>query len=332
MPSQIILIALILGVIFVNGWTDAPSAIVSAVVTRAIPSKKAVVLSAIANLLGTVLMLIINSSVMLTIENLIDFNSLSKHNTTCILSASLITIIVWASVASIFGIPTSESHALVASIVGAGFSASGVSSVNFRAITSVLIGLVTSVVIGLSLSYIITKVTELIIANLSKIKYAKKLMRLEVLSSFFMSFMHGAQDGLKFVALLILVLKTNHKTEGGTRLVLGLMVGVVLGLGTMVGGYRIIKKIGLKMVKIEVYQGFSADLGGAISLLLPSLLGIPVSTTHAKTAAMVGAGATKSLKKINFKVIGSLMLSWVLTIPISFIMAFLLYRVFNFFN
>ena len=329
MPSQIILIALILGVIFVNGWTDAPSAIVSAVVTRAIPSKKAVVLSAIANLLGTVLMLIINSSVMLTIENLIDFNSLSKHNTTCILSASLITIIVWASVASIFGIPTSESHALVASIVGAGVSASGVSSVNFSAITSVLIGLVTSVVIGLSLSYIITKVTELIIANLSKIKYAKHLMRLEVLSSFFMSFMHGAQDGLKFVALLILVLKTN---QGGTRLVLGLMVGVVLGLGTMVGGYRIIKKIGLKMVKIEVYQGFSADLGGAISLLLPSLLGIPVSTTHAKTAAMVGAGATKSLKKINFKVIGSLMLSWVLTIPISFIMAFLLYRVFNFFN
>ena len=144
-----------------------------------------------------------------------------------------------------------------------------------------------------------------------------------------MSFMHGAQDGQKFIGVLFLGLAFSNGMNSveGMEIPVWLMLlcSLVMGLGTSVGGEKIIKSVGMDMVKLERYQGFSADLAGAACLLISSLFGIPVSTTHTKTSAIMGAGAVKRISAINFSVVKEMMLTWVFTFPgcgiISFVMA-----------
>ena len=144
-----------------------------------------------------------------------------------------------------------------------------------------------------------------------------------------MSFMHGAQDGQKFIGVLFLGLAfCNGQSDVGSMQIpvwLMLMCSLVMGLGTSVGGEKIIKSVGMDMVKLEKYQGFSADLSAAFCLLLSSVFGIPVSTTHTKTSAIMGVGAVKRISAINFGVVREMILTWVFTFPgcglISFVVA-----------
>ena len=144
-----------------------------------------------------------------------------------------------------------------------------------------------------------------------------------------MSFMHGAQDGQKFIGVLFLGMAfcNGQSSVAGVVIPVWLMLlcSVIMGLGTSVGGERIIKSVGQDMVKLEKFQGFSADLSSALCLLLMTVLGIPVSTTHTKTSAIMGVGAVKRLSAINFGVVKDMMLTWVFTFPgcgiISYIMA-----------
>ena len=151
-----------------------------------------------------------------------------------------------------------------------------------------------------------------------------------------MSFMHGAQDGQKFMGVMILsvFLANGSDSTGAVAIPLWMMIlcSLVMGVGTSIGGYKIIKAVGMDMVKLEKYQGFAADLSAAFCLLLSSLFGIPVSTTHTKTTAIMGVGATKRLSAINFAVVKDMVLTWVLTFPgcglIGFFMAKLFMMVF----
>ena len=151
-----------------------------------------------------------------------------------------------------------------------------------------------------------------------------------------MSFMHGAQDGQKFIGVLFLGLAfCNGQSDVGSMQIpvwLMLMCSLVMGLGTSVGGEKIIKSVGMDMVKLEKYQGFSADLSAAFCLLYSSLFGIPVSTTHTKTSAIMGVGAVKRLSSINLGVVKEMVLTWIFTFPgcglISFIMAKLFITIF----
>ena len=151
-----------------------------------------------------------------------------------------------------------------------------------------------------------------------------------------MAFMHGAQDGLKFIGVFLLGLAMVNGTPGTefTHIPLWLiiLISMVMGLGTSIGGYRIIKAVGMDMVKLQKYQGFSADVAASLCLLLSSLTGIPVSTTHTKTTAIMGVGAAKRLSSVNWGVVKEMVLAWVLTFPgcgiISFLMASLFMRIF----
>ena len=148
--------------------------------------------------------------------------------------------------------------------------------------------------------------------------------------------MHGAQDGQKFMGVMILsvFLANGDDTTGSVALPIWMMVmcSVIMALGTSLGGYKIIKSVGMDMVKLQSYQGFSADIAAAFCLLLSSVFGIPVSTTHTKTTAIMGVGATKRLSAINFGVVKEMVLTWVLTFPgcglISFLMAKLFMAIF----
>ena len=147
-----------------------------------------------------------------------------------------------------------------------------------------------------------------------------------------MSFMHGAQDGQKFIGVLMLgiVLANGGENTAGAQLPVWMMLlcSVVMGFGTSIGGKKIIKSVGMDMVRLEKYQGFSADIASALCLLLSSVFGIPVSTTHTKTTAIMGVGAVKRMSAVNFKVVKEMVLTWVLTFPGCGVIGFLMAKLF----
>ena len=335
-PILAITVLLTLGVIFVNGWTDAPNAIATAVTTRSINVRPAIIMSAVFNFLGVLLMTMVNSSVASTISNMVDFGT-DTQMALIALCAALFSIVVYSVGASIFGIPTSESHSLIAGLTGAAIAIQGgLDGVNGEEWVKVLYGLVLSLILGFALGWGICKLVTIICAGMDRRHTNKAFKYAQIFGAAAMSFMHGAQDGQKFIGVLLLgVAFCNGQPDLTSAVIpiwLMMLCSVTMGVGTSVGGEKIIKSVGMDMVKLETFQGFSADLAGAACILLSTLTGIPVSTTHTKTSAIMGVGAVKRLSAINFGVVRDMMLTWVFTFPgcglISFVMAKLFMMVF----
>ena len=328
-PILLMTVALTLGVIFVNGWTDAPNAIATCISTRCMRVRPAILLSAGFNFLGVLVMTRINSSVASTISNMVDFGG-NTNEALIALCAALFSIVVYSVTASWFGIPTSESHSLIAGLTGAAIAINnGLGGINGAEWVKVLYGLVMSLLLGFGSGWLICKLLTWVCAGLDRRKANGFFRYAQIFGAAAMSFMHGAQDGQKFIGVLFLGVAfcNGQSSVSGVVIPVWLMLlcSTVMGLGTSVGGEKIIKSVGMDMVQLEKYQGFAADLSAAFCLLLSSLFGIPVSTTHTKTSAIMGVGAVKRLSAINYGVVKDMMLTWVFTFPgcglISFAMA-----------
>ena len=328
-PVMLVTVALTLGVIFVNGWTDAPNAIATCIGTRSMGVRSAILTSAVFNFLGVLIMTHINSTVASTISNMVDFGT-NTHEALIALCAALFSIVVYSVVAARFGIPTSESHSLIAGLSGAAIAMhNGVDGINMQEWIKVIYGLVLSLALGFAIGWIFCKLITIICANTDRRKANNFFQGAQIFGAAAMSFMHGAQDGQKFIGVLFLgVAFCNGQNSVSGMIIpvwLMLLCSATMGLGTSVGGEKIIKSVGMDMVKLEKYQGFAADLSAAFCLLISSVFGIPVSTTHTKTSAIMGVGAVKRITAINFGVVKDMMLTWVFTFPgcglISFVMA-----------
>ena len=332
----LITVILTLGVILVNGWTDAPNAIATCVSTRAITPRAAIIMAAIFNFLGVFVMTIINANVAQTIYNMVDFGG-DSGDALIALCAALFAIVLWATAAWYFGIPTSESHALIAGISGAAIALQGgFGGINPNEWVKVIYGLILSTLLGFCLGWITVRVIEFIFKGFDRTKTSEFFNNAQVLGGAAMAFMHGAQDGQKFMGVFMLGMFLSRGQVDVNNFViptwLMILSSAVMALGTSIGGYKIIKAVGMDMVKLEKYQGFSADLAGAGCLLLSSVTGIPVSTTHTKTTAIMGVGAAKRLTSVNWGVVKEMVLTWILTFPgcgiIGFLMAKLFIRIF----
>lgn len=335
-PLLCLAVVLTLGVILVNGWTDAPNAIATCVVTRCMSARAAILMAAVFNFLGVFLMSMLNATVAETITKMVDFGS-DSHLAIVALSAALFAIVVWATIAWFFGIPTSESHALIAGLTGGAIAVhGGLQGVNGAEWIKVVYGLFISVLLGFGLGWLVCKTIVLLFYNVNRAKTEKLFRAAQIFGAASMSFMHGAQDGQKFmgVILLCLLLSNGQSTDVSVEMPVWIMLlcSIVMGLGTSIGGKKIIKSVGMDMVKLEKYQGFSADIAASICLLISSTFGIPVSTTHAKTTSIMGVGAVRRLSAINFSVVKEMGLTWLLTFPgcglIGFIMAKLFMLIF----
>lgn len=333
-PLLFMAVALTLGVILVNGWTDAPNAIATCVVTRCMSARAAILMAAVFNFLGVFVMTMINSTVTATITNMVNFGS-NTQEAIVALSAALFAIVLWATLAWAFGIPTSESHALIAGLTGGAIAIHGnLDGVNGAEWVKVLYGLVISVVLGFGLGWLVCKGVVLLFRRADRQKTDGFFRYAQIFGAACMSFMHGAQDGQKFMGVILLsVFLANGQTsvtDFHLPVWLMLLCSVVMGLGTSIGGKKIIKSVGMDMVKLEKYQGFSADIAASISLLFSSLFGIPVSTTHAKTTAIMGVGAVKRLSAIDLSVAKEMGLTWMLTFPGCGLIGYLMTKLFLF--
>ena len=287
---------LLAAVILVNGWTDAPNAIATPVAAGVLPFPAAAAMAALCNLAGVLSAAAGNDAVARTLYSIADFGPSALPA----LTAALAGTAVWAVAAWRFGIPTSESHALVAGLTGA---ALGVGAEALRLKPLALVG------VGLVLSLLLGQLLGRLFARLLPPRGGRLYRRGQVLGAALTAFLHGAQDGQKFLGVLALITALGR---GGFSLPgwAAPACAALTALGTLMGGRRIIDTVGRRMVTLDPRTGFAADLGCAASLAFCTLMGLPVSTTHAKTAAILGAGADADLR-----VARSLGLTWLLTFP-----------------
>lgn len=332
-PAYAITVFLVLAVIFVNGWTDAPNAIATCVSTRAMRARPAILMAAVFNFFGVLIMTLVSAGVAETLFNMVDFQG-ESHSALIALCAALFAIVIWAVASWYYGIPTSESHALIAGISGAAIALQGgISGINGNEWIKVIYGLILSVTLGFLVGWLVVKLVAHIFRDIDRRKTAGLFRGGQIVSAAAMAFMHGAQDGQKFMGVFMLgmFLARGENPGGAFDIPLWLMVlcSAVMGIGTSVGGYRIIKSVGMDMVKIKQWQGFSADVAGSIVLLIATLVGFPVSTTQTKTTAIMGVGAGKSISSVRWDLVRNMALTWLITFPGCGLIGFLAVKVFE---
>lgn len=331
-PALLVTSVLTLGVILVNGWTDAPNAIATCISTRSMDPRSAIIMAAVFNFLGVLVMTLVNATVAQTIYKMVDFGG-NSHEALIALCAALLSIVLWATAAWWFGIPTSESHALIAGISGAAIAVhGGIAGINPSEWVKVIYGLFLSTGMGFGAGWFTVKLIEKIFRRMERRKTFGFFKNAQIAGAAGMAFMHGAQDGQKFMAVFMLGMflakGQANVTEFHIPIWLMLLCSIIMSLGTSIGGLRIIKSVGMDMVKLDKHQGFSADLAAVISLLTASITGIPVSTTHTKTTAIMGVGAAKRLSSVNWGIVREMVSAWVLTFPGCGLIGFLMAKLF----
>ena len=309
----------------VNGWTDAPVTVATAVSSGAVKFKVAVLLSAVCNFLGGLVMCLLGNSVAVSISELIKLEGQTDKLLPA-LQGAVITVVLWSLIALKFGLPTSESHALFSALSASGVAVEGFSAVNFVEWLKVIIGLVLTTYPLVVSSYFVTQwVNKFLVLGDNTFK------KLQVFGAMLSSFAHGAQDGQKFAGVLTVALSLNRHNAHSTDAVVVPFWAVVLSagmitLGTFLGGRKIVDSIDTFAPK-NSSQGFSADFMSAVTLSVLSVLGIPAATTVAKTMAIVGAGGVNSKHDKGNRTQKLMYFAWGLTFPICAVLSYFISQI-----
>jgi inorganic phosphate transporter, PiT family len=316
---------------FANGWTDAPNSIATVVSTRVMRPHHAVMMAGVLNLVGA----LAGTAVAKTIaEGIVDPNFVGLET----VASALLGATLWALAAQYFGLPSSESHALIAGLLGAGFAAGGLKALESEGTNKALIGLVTSPLGGFVVGLLLMVLIYRIFARVARATVARVFGRAQVASAAFMAFSHRTNDAQKtmgIIALAIALDKAGTAGNVGELTIEPWMVvsaAAVMGLGTMIGGWRVVRTLGMRMTHLEPVQGFAAETGAATVITVAARLGIPVSTTHAIGSSIMGVGATKRFSAVRWGVAGQVVAAWILTWPSCAVLGFVFQKVFSLFG
>jgi PiT family inorganic phosphate transporter len=326
MPEQLWsvlpVLLLILAAEFVNGWTDAPNAIATVVSTRVLSPYQAVVMAAVLNTLGA----FSGTAVAATIgKGIVDP---AVINTTTV-AAAMVAIVIWSMTAYYMGgLPTSESHALVAGLAGAGLATAGPSVLVWEGWMKVFIGLGFSTFLGFFGGLGIMLVLYRIFHESSLGRIRVLFGRLQVVSAAFMAFSHGSNDGQKFIGVFTLTLVLGGiLPEFDVPIWVILLCATVMGIGTATGGWKIIRTMGVRLTKLEPIHGFSAETSAGLVIEAASRMGIPLSTTHTISTSIMGVGSVQRFSAVRWGVAGEIVTAWILTFPVCGLIAYIVARI-----
>jgi inorganic phosphate transporter, PiT family len=310
---------LVLAAEFVNGVTDAPNAIATIISTRVLRPLAAVSMAAVFNLVGA---LATGTAVAATIgEDFVKPEVISLS----VVAASMITIVLWSVVTWRLALPTSKSHELVASLTGAGLASGGLSVLLGAGWEKVLIGLLLSTFGGFLVGGLFMIALYWILRRSSPTSVHGIFSKLQIGSFAFMAFSHGSNDGQKFMGVFALALLLGGATtQFHVSWWVILICGAVMGLGTIFGGWRIMRTVGFKITKLEPVNGFAAQTASGVAITLGSLFGVPLSTTHTINSAIMGVGSTRRLSAVHWEVARRIVAAWLVTFPACFALGWVL--------
>ena len=307
---------------FMNGFHDAANSIATVVSTGVLKPGQAVIFAAFFNVIA---IFVFHLSVAATIgKGIVEPGVVDTH----VIFGALIGAIAWNFITWYYGIPSSSSHALIGGLVGAGMAKAGAGSLVASGILKTVAFILLSPLLGFVLGSAMMVVVAWIFRRARPSRVDKWFRRLQLVSAGAYSLGHGGNDAQKTIGIIwLLLIATGYTSAGDATPPTWVIVScyLAIGLGTMFGGWRIVKTMGQKITKLKPVGGFCAETGGAITLFLATVLGIPVSTTHTITGAIVGVGSTQRASAVRWGVAGNIIWAWILTIPASAIVAAMAY-------
>ncbi len=319
--ALILIVAIALVFDFINGFHDTANAIATSVATRVLTPGVAVLMAGVLNVVGA----LTGTAVATTVGRGI---VAPENSTQLLVVAALLSAISWGLITWWFGIPSSSSHALIFSIVGAGVAAAGWQAIEFGGLTKTFQGLIFSPVLGFIGAFFVMIGLLWIFARTQPGLVSRIFGRLQIFSAAWMAFSHGGNDAQKTMGIITMALASYYGWTGGqwqVPLWVILASATSMGLGTAIGGWRIIRTVGLKVVDLRPINGFAAETAAAAIIEVASRLGIPVSTTHVISTAILGVGATKRVSAVRWGIAGRIVLAWIVTIPSCIIMGWVFY-------
>ncbi|WP_289136583.1 inorganic phosphate transporter [uncultured Brevibacillus sp.] len=333
-PEVIILVLVVIMALsfdFINGFHDTANAIATSVSTRALSPRTAIVIASVFNLVGA----LTYTGVAKTIGGQIT-DPFKLSNGLLVVLAALTAAILWNLITWWFGIPSSSSHAIIGGVAGAAIGAAGFGAINMEGFIEIVKALIISPIVAFVIGFIVIKIVSRIVANKAYHKTNRSFRALQVLSASWQSFSHGANDAQKTMGVITLALISGgflvqEPGEFTIPLWVKFSAAIAMALGTSFGGWRIIKTMGGKIMKIKPISGFSADLSSALIITIFTTLKLPVSTTHVITSSILGVGASQKLNAVKWGLAGRILITWVITLPVSALLAAACYVVFDVF-
>nr|WP_197081061.1 inorganic phosphate transporter [Paenibacillus sp. VKM B-2647] len=326
MTTTLILIVLLaLAFDFINGFHDTANAIATSISTRALSPKVAVLLAATLNFVGAV----VSSEVAKTIGGKIADPAKLSHGGWIVIAA-LISAIAWNLITWYFGIPSSSSHTLIGSLAGAVMAGAGAGAVNWHGFVQIVEILILSPIIAFAVGFVIMHLIKFVVlatGNSSRTKLNRMFRSLQILSAGLLSFSHGGNDAQKAMGIIVFALVSTGIQSDTQHIPMWVKVAaaIAMGLGTSIGGWRIIKTVSRNLVRIEPINGFASDLTSSIVIQTSTAMGMPLSTTHVISSAVLGTGSALRPYDVKLGTVKRMIITWVITIPISIVLSYAIY-------
>ncbi|HEX2970130.1 MAG TPA: inorganic phosphate transporter [Bacteroidales bacterium] len=327
MTYLIVIIGLVLIFDFINGFHDSANSIATVVSTKVLSPFAAVCLAAIFNFLAFLIF-------PLKVATTIGKGVINPDIVTLDLIASAVTAaIIWNLLTWWWGLPSSSSHTLVGGLVGAAIAGSGLGSVIFSGVLKIVLFIIIAPLLGIVISYIISIIVLHLVKSYTPAGVDKYFRRFQLLSASAFSLGHGGNDAQKSMGIIWVALIAANQVAKDSEIGLWIVLSchTAIALGTLLGGWRIVKTMGQKITKLKPFEGFCAETAGALTLFGATHFGIPVSTTHTITGAIMGAGASRRVSAVRWGVTRNIFWAWILTIPVSALLGALLFSVINLF-
>lgn len=328
----ILVVIFALGFDFINGFHDTANAIATSVSTRALKPRVAVLMAAAMNFLGALTFVGVAKAIASDIVDPFSLNTFDGDVTgSIVILGALCSAITWNLLTWYYGIPSSSSHTLIGSLAGAAIGASGFGILNYSGFVKILEALVLSPILALAVGFCVMSVFKIIFKNRNLYKANKRFRIFQIVTAAIQSFTHGTNDaqkamGIITMALIAANLQTGDDVQGWVRIA----CATAMGLGTSIGGYKIIKTVGGKIMKIRPVNGVAADLSSAAVIFSATLIHLPVSTTHVISSAIMGVGSAQRVKGVRWSTARKMVITWVITIPISAVMGAVFYTLLHF--
>ena len=321
-----ILIGLVLVFDFINGFHDSANSIATVVSTKVLSPVAAVAMAAFFNFIA---FLIFPLKVATTMgKGVINPDVINLT----VIAAALFAAITWNLLTWWYGLPSSSSHTLVGGLVGAAVASTGWGSVIMAGVIKIVIFIVIAPLLGMIMSFLISAIVIFFARNHSPSGIDKHFRRLQLLSAAAFSLGHGGNDAQKSMGIIWVALIVSGLATKNDPIALWIVLSChgAIALGTLLGGWRIVKTMGQKITKLKPFEGFCAESAGALTLFGATHFGIPVSTTHVITGAIIGAGARKGASAVKWGVTTKIFWAWIFTIPVSALLSFFMYVFLNF--
>ena len=308
---------------FINGFHDTANAIATSVSTRALKPRTAIMLAATMNFVGALTFTGVAKTIT---KDIVD--PFVLENGSVVILAALISAIIWNLVTWYYGIPSSSSHALIGSIAGAAIAAGGFGILNYSGFIKIIQALLLSPFIALVGGLTVMVILRAVLKNRNLFKANRRIRYMQIVTAAIQSFTHGTNDAQKAMGIITMALiAAELQTTDDIQLWVRIAAATAMGIGTSIGGYKIIKTVGGKIMKIRPIHGIASDLNSAVIIFGATLLHLPVSTTHVISSSIMGVGSAQRLKGVKWGVAQKIVLTWVITMPISAIVAAIIYKI-----